>query len=80
MLAGSERPVDPEELDRFPREEVIPYGVTRVNGGRFYTGNNVAFVVDTGIFNHNDLNVDYRRGFTVDPSVGMTDDHGHGTQ
>lgn len=80
MLTGSERPVDPVQLGRFPREEIIPYGVTRVNGGRFYRGNNVAFVVDTGIFNHRDLNVDYRRGFTVDASVGMTDDHGHGTQ
>jgi Peptidase inhibitor I9 len=80
MLAGSERPVEPEQLGRFSREEKIPYGVTRVNGGRTYRGNNVAFVVDTGIFDHDDLNVDYRRGFTVDASVGMTDNHGHGTQ
>jgi hypothetical protein len=80
MLAGSEQSVDPQLLDRFTREEQVPYGVARVNGGSFYRGDNVAFVVDTGIFNHDDLNVDYRRGYTVDASAGMTDDHGHGTQ
>jgi hypothetical protein len=80
MLAGSEQPVDPQLLDRFTRQEEVPYGVTRVNGGSFYRGENVAFVVDTGIFNHDDLNVDYRRGFTVDASAGMSDDNGHGTQ
>jgi subtilisin family serine protease len=61
-----------------------PYGILRVNGVAGYTGNNVAFVVDTGIdLDHPDLNVDASRGFNAFTSgrdAGSPDDgNGHGT-
>lgn len=61
-----------------------PYGISRVNGGVTYTGNNVAWVIDTGIdLDHEDLNVDASRGFnafTSGKDGGSLDDgNGHGS-
>lgn len=61
-----------------------PYGITRVGGGTNYTGNGVAFILDTGIdLDHEDLNVDASRGFNAFTSGkdGQTldDGNGHGT-
>ncbi|MDX1544460.1 MAG: S8 family peptidase [Christiangramia sp.] len=61
-----------------------PYGITRVNGGVNYTGQNVAWVLDTGIdLDHEDLNVDASRGFNAFTSgrdaKNLDDGHGHGT-
>jgi subtilisin family serine protease len=62
--------------------QTTPYGITRVNGTT-YTGNNVAWIIDTGIDpNHPDLNVDASRGFSAFTSgkdAGTNDGHGHGT-
>ncbi|MEJ2163310.1 MAG: S8 family peptidase [Robiginitalea sp.] len=62
----------------------VPYGIARVNGGASYTGQNVAWVLDSGIdLDHEDLNVDASRGFnafTRGKDGGSTDDgNGHGT-
>lgn len=64
--------------------QVTPYGITRVNGGVTYTGNNVAWVIDTGIdLDHEDLNVDASRGFNAFTSGrdggSLDDGNGHGT-
>ncbi len=61
-----------------------PYGVTRVNGGVTYTGNGVAWVLDSGIdLDHPDLNVDASRGFNAFTSgkdgKSLDDGDGHGT-
>jgi hypothetical protein len=65
-----------------------PYGVDRVNGGRRYVGDKVAWVIDTGIARHIDLNVDTERGRSFVNSGGgggflddaTQDTNGHGTQ
>jgi len=64
--------------------EEIPPGVTRVNGGVTYNGDNVAWVIDTGIdLDHEDLNVDASRGFNVftkgKDGKSLDDGNGHGT-
>ena len=61
-----------------------PWGIARVNGGASYTGNNVAWIIDSGIEStHEDLNVDVSRGynaFTNGPDSDLTvDNNGHGT-
>lgn len=62
----------------------IPWGITRVNGGATYTGDNVAWIIDSGIeASHEDLNVDVSRGFNAftkgkDSDIS-TDGNGHGT-
>lgn len=61
-----------------------PYGITRVNGGATYTGNHVAWIIDTGIdLDHEDLNVDASRGFNAftsgRDSKSLDDGNGHGT-
>ncbi|WP_421802050.1 S8 family serine peptidase [Flagellimonas sp.] len=61
-----------------------PWGIARVNGGTSYTGNNVAWIIDSGIEStHEDLNVDVSRGynaFTNGPDSDLTvDNNGHGT-
>lgn len=61
-----------------------PWGITRVNGGATYTGNNVAWIIDSGIESaHEDLNVDVSRGynaFTNGPDSDLSvDKNGHGT-
>ena len=61
-----------------------PWGISFV-GTVNYTGNNVAWVLDTGIdLDHPDLNVDASRGF-IDPNMSgkgsgsLDDGNGHGT-
>ena len=61
-----------------------PYGITRVNGGVTYTGNGVAWILDSGIdLDHPDLNVDASRGFNAFTSgkdgKSLDDGNGHGT-
>lgn len=61
-----------------------PWGITRVNGGVAYSGNNVAWVLDSGIdLDHPDLNVDASRGFNAFTSGkdgrSLDDGDGHGT-
>lgn len=61
-----------------------PWGITRVNGGVAYSGNNVAWVLDSGIdLDHADLNVDASRGFNAFTSgrdgKSLDDRNGHGT-
>jgi len=64
--------------------EELPPGIKRVNGGVTYTGNKVAWVIDTGIdLDHGDLNVDAGRGFNTfsfgKDGKSLDDGHGHGT-
>ncbi|WP_034922407.1 S8 family peptidase [Gillisia sp. CAL575] len=61
-----------------------PYGILRVNGVAEYSGNNVAFVVDSGVdLDHPDLNVDSSRAFNAFTSGkdgrSADDGNGHGT-
>ena len=61
-----------------------PWGISRVNGGIAYTGNNVAWILDSGIdLDHRDLNVDASRGFNAFTSGkdgrSLDDGNGHGT-
>ncbi|MDC6350921.1 S8 family peptidase [Zeaxanthinibacter sp. PT1] len=62
----------------------VPYGITRVGGGATYTGEEVAYILDTGIdLDHEDLNVNTDRGFnaftTGKDSKSLDDGNGHGT-
>ena len=41
--------------------EETPWGIARVGGGAAYTGSNTAWVLDTGIAPHADLNLDTSR-------------------
>ncbi len=65
--------------------ETVPCGVNVVNGGANYNGNNVAWIIDTGIdLDHEDLNVDASRGFIASDMKGRDgksadDGNGHGT-
>jgi hypothetical protein len=60
--------------------QTMPWGVKRVNGGVTYTGDNVAWVLDTGIqLDHEDLNVDASRCHSI-YGGSCDDDHGHGSQ
>ena len=64
------------------QSESTPYGIKRVNGGASYTGNKVAWIIDTGIdLDHPDLNVDTSRGayFVGRGTSSSNDDNGHGT-
>ena len=61
-----------------------PWGITRVGGGATYTGNNVAYVLDSGIdLDHEDLNVNASRGFNAftrgKDGESLDDGNGHGT-
>ncbi|HMA77288.1 MAG TPA: S8 family serine peptidase, partial [Candidatus Krumholzibacteriaceae bacterium] len=73
---GGGGPTPPE-----PPAEVIPWGITRVGGAVNYTGNNVAWVIDTGVdYDNADLNVDISRSVNfIDPASTADDDNGHGT-
>lgn len=64
----------------FGKNQLTPWGVTRVNGGTSNT-DNVAWILDTGIdFNHSDLNVDKTRSKSFLAKVkSASDQHGHGT-
>ncbi|WP_240971090.1 S8 family peptidase [Flammeovirga aprica] len=62
----------------------IPWGIKRVNGGVSYNGNNVAYILDSGIdLDHPDLNVNESMGFNSfhDTRNGssLNDEYGHGT-
>ncbi|MBN2863463.1 MAG: S8 family serine peptidase [Bacteroidales bacterium] len=60
-------------------EEQTPYGITRVGGGADYTGDNVAWIIDTGIdLDHPDLNVSGGVNLIL-PTRTADDDNGHGT-
>jgi subtilisin family serine protease len=64
--------------------EDTPYGITRVGGGATYSGNGVAWIIDTGIdLDHEDLNVDASRGFnaftTGRDGKSLDDGNGHGS-
>lgn len=63
--------------------ETTPWGITRVNGGITYSGENVAWIIDTGVdSDHPDLNVDASSGYSVFTSgkdAGTDDGNGHGT-
>ncbi|EIM73195.1 peptidase s8 and s53 subtilisin kexin sedolisin [Nitritalea halalkaliphila LW7] len=64
--------------------QVVPFGITRVNGGVSYQGSNAVYVVDTGIeLTHPDLNVNAQRGFNAftrgRDGNSLTDENGHGT-
>ena len=59
--------------------QTTPYGITRVGGGAAYTGNNVAWILNTGIdLDHPDLNVDASRSVAFGQR-DAEDGHGHGT-
>lgn len=61
--------------------QTTPWGITRVKAGTTYTGNNVAWIIDTGIdLDHPDLNVDAGSGKTfVTRTSTPDDDNGHGS-
>lgn len=65
-------------------EQEIPYGISRVGGPVNYNGNNVAWILDTGIdLDHPDLNVNASKGFNVfskgKDAKSLDDGNGHGT-
>ncbi|WP_009032906.1 S8 family serine peptidase [Indibacter alkaliphilus] len=78
----SEEPVE-EEPYSGPSTQEVPWGIQRVGGFKRYTGNNVAFVLDTGIeLDHPDLNVNVELGRKIVPddiSTTLSDLHSHGT-
>lgn len=62
----------------------IPWGIARVNGVTSYTGNSVAWIIDSGIdLTHSDLNVNQGRGFNAFTSgkdaQSLNDLNGHGS-
>lgn len=64
--------------------QVVPWGITRVNGAVSYTGSNRAWVIDTGVeFSHPDLNVNTVLSKTFiargPDSNNASDLNGHGT-
>ncbi len=64
------------------KSQVIPWGITRIGGGVTYTGQGVAWVIDTGIdLDHPDLNVDVSRSanFVTKGKNSPDDGNGHGT-
>lgn len=81
-----EEPKDePKEEEPYsgPSTQEIPWGIQRVGGFKKYAGNNVAFVLDTGIeLDHPDLNVNVQLGRKIVPddiSTTLSDLHSHGT-
>lgn len=65
-------------------EQVTPWGITRVRGGVNYGGENIAWVIDSGVdLDHPDLRVDSDRGFNSFKSgvesTTLDDLNGHGT-
>ena len=64
--------------------ETTPWGISRVNGGATYSGNNKAYILDSGIdLDHEDLNVDASAGFNAfsrgKDGGSLDDGNGHGT-
>jgi subtilisin family serine protease len=73
-----------EDGDGGTSNQDTPYGITRVNGVANYTGNNVAWILDSGVdLDHPDLNVDASRAFNAFTSgrdgKSADDGNGHGT-
>jgi len=64
-----------------PSTQVVPWGIARVGGGGNYNGDNVAWIIDSGIdLNHPDLNVGAKKGVSFVPGVDSPDDdNAHGT-
>jgi subtilisin family serine protease len=64
-----------------PVAETKPWGITRVNGGVTYNGNNKIWIIDTGIdLDHPDLNVNKVSGWNfVANTLAADDDNGHGS-
>lgn len=66
-----------------PAPQTMPWGIARVNGGVTFTGNGIAWVIDSGIdLDHPDLNVDVSRSasFLGGKDADNPDDqNGHGT-
>ncbi len=58
--------------------DTLPWGVSRVGGG---SGSNFrrAWVIDSGIASHPDLNIDTSRSRSFVSGLGYTDTNGHGT-
>ncbi len=74
----------PSKKEASAQGEKTPYGVKRVNGRQFYTGSNVAWVIDTGVdLGHPDLKVDASRSVTFISSgkdaKSADDRNGHGS-
>lgn len=59
--------------------EETPWGIARVGGGAAYTGTNTAWVIDTGIAPHADLNFDTSRSKSFVRDSSPLDQNGHGT-
>lgn len=77
-------PCDPGDGGGGESTQVTPYGIARVNGVPSYSGNNVAYVIDSGIdLDHPDLNVDASRGFNAftfgKDGKSLDDGNGHGS-
>lgn len=79
---GNRPPCEGGDIEK----QQVPYGVTRVGGIENYTGDNVAWIIDSGIdIDHPDLNVDASRGYRApdvyphDLEHPFDDDNGHGT-
>jgi subtilisin family serine protease len=62
-------------------DQIIPWGVARVNGATSYSGANKAWIVDSGIdLDHPDLNVDIENSKNfIDNNLTADDDNGHGS-
>lgn len=61
-----------------------PWGITRIGGAASYSGNNKAYILDSGIdLDHEDLNVNAGAGFNAftsgKDSRSLDDGNGHGT-
>lgn len=59
--------------------EETPWGIARVGGGAAYTGSNTAWVIDSGIAPHADLNLDTSRSRSFIRDSSPLDQNGHGT-
>lgn len=58
--------------------DTLPWGVSRVGGGSG-SGFQRAWVIDSGIASHPDLNIDTGRSRSFVSGLGYTDTNGHGT-
>lgn len=59
--------------------EETPWGIARVGGGAPYTGSGTAWIIDTGISVHPDLNFDTSRSKSFIRDTSPIDQNGHGT-
>ena len=59
--------------------EETPWGIARVGGGAPYSGSGTAWVIDTGIAPHADLNFDTSRSRSFIRDSSPIDQNGHGT-